>query len=882
MAFCTQCGAKALEGQLFCTQCGSKLPILEELRPTEGGNGEFTPIPLPIEDPVIPDIPQSPKEKPRKKKGWKIALIAVLILALIGGGVFALIRFWPFSKTNVTLSNFVSDDHYFLCGEDNTVVFTIQVEGKADTIELRRNGSSAGKMKDNGKDGDEVAGDGIYTCTVNWNVDSDSTVIEEYQAKIHDVYSEKVSIYTISLGDVEHSAEDIARVGAHIRELEDEFAAAGTDEEKIESAKLVYSNVVSYFDELLEDGTIIEYTQDKNVFRAVFYGVTYVYIFDLSEDSQGSFSSGQTTLRSPSANDVWNMKNVISIQPYASELSSAVFDKAARRAGELYGYQLADNVDDEAVTIDFLKTLDQYDVIVWDGHGGHSADLHSFVGTGEPGANSTRYPKDTVGDRPRIISMGGRLCVTPYFFEEYYEVGDFDDALIFMGGCHTADDDYLANVFLTMGAGAYYGYKSSVYTGYNRNMTETLFKALTEMESEELGTKTVTAALREAKNAHGAEDPTVDWWHEIKVFFGWEKDSPPAVLTLFCEDENFRLLTPTGTLAGKVCEAADRITPIENAKIDIYKEGSLYLSLSSDEDGDYMVNLPVGKYRLDISANGYIGFSCYATVLRDTCSYTETFLMIVGEEDETGCAEGTIRHALTGETEKSVTITVFENWNNYDGTNEVASTSTGRKGEYSLELPLGNYTLRASKDGFVDCYFNIIVQSGVTDNQNGTITPAVSGTDFLITLTWDRYPEDLDAHVVGELSNGEEFHVDYEYSENRDYEPNYTVLDPPKDGNVVVCRLDCDDISSYGPEHITLHTTTDKPYYFFVHQYSDDGTLARSGAQVTIHQGNQLLAEFHVPTNWEEAEYWNVFAIVDGEVVVSNSITGTPDLEYAD
>ena len=164
--------------------------------------------------------------------------------------------------------------------------------------------------------------------------------------------------------------------------------------------------------------------------------------------------------------------------------------------------------------------------------------------------------------------------------------------------------------------------------------------------------------------------------------------------------------------------------------------------------------------------------------------------------------------------------------------------------------------------------FNIIVQEGTTENQNGTITPIVSGDDYLITLTWGENPNDLDSHVVGTLSSGDQFHV--YYSDKSQY-----------DGDTEVCNLDYDDTTSYGPEHITLKPTSDKPYYYYIHHYAGSGSISTSNAKIKVEKGGVLIRQFNVPTALGTDIYWNVFAIVNGEIVVKNTITPEPDIVYA-
>ncbi len=180
---------------------------------------------------------------------------------------------------------------------------------------------------------------------------------------------------------------------------------------------------------------------------------------------------------------------------------------------------------------------------------------------------------------------------------------------------------------------------------------------------------------------------------------------------------------------------------------------------------------------------------------------------------------------------------------------------------------MGNYTAIATKSGFLESTFNIVVQEGTTDNQNGTITPIVSGNDYRITLTWGKNPRDLDSHVEGTLSSGSHFHVYFSHKSQFD-------------GDIEVCNLDYDDTTSYGPEHITLKTTSDKPYYYYIHRWAGSGTISSSSAKIQIHQGSTLIKEFNVPTSLGSGDYWNVFAIVNGRLVVRNTMTSSPETSY--
>lgn len=323
-----------------------------------------------------------------------------------------------------------------------------------------------------------------------------------------------------------------------------------------------------------------------------------------------------------------------------------------------------------------------------------------------------------------------------------------------------------------------------------------------------------------------------------------------------------------GTLSGKICKASDRVSPISDATISVYKDNSLYTTVSADESGNYVLTLPVGDYRIEISASGYINFTAYATVTENYNTYMETFLMVAGSESENGTATGIINNALTGNGVEGVSLSIRNGWNNRDHGEIVSSTVTDSSGKYSVTLPLGNYTMIAEKSGYVTGTANIVVQSGTTDSQNVTITPIISGDNFRIVLTWGKNPRDLDSHVGGTLSNGNAFHV--YYGSKSQY-----------DGEVEVCNLDVDDTTSYGPETVTLNATTSTPYYYYINRYAGSGTVATSEAKIKVYQGANLVATFNVPTDQGSGDYWNVFAIVNGELVIKNTITSTADISYA-
>ena len=90
------------------------------------------------------------------------------------------------------------------------------------------------------------------------------------------------------------------------------------------------------------------------------------------------------------------------------------------------------------------------------------------------------------------------------------------------------------------------------------------------------------------------------------------------------------------------------------------------------------------------------------------------------------------------------------------------------------------------------------------------------------------------------------------------------------EGSNEIVWLDVDDVTSYGPETITVVDFSKvNNFKYCIHNYTDryevqDGptafALSDSGAVVEVYRGSSLLATYRVPTN-RQGTVWNVFTI---------------------
>jgi len=189
-----------------------------------------------------------------------------------------------------------------------------------------------------------------------------------------------------------------------------------------------------------------------------------------------------------------------------------------------------------------------------------------------------------------------------------------------------------------------------------------------------------------------------------------------------------------------------------------------------------------------------------------------------------------------------------------------------------------NYNDFASLMGWT---FNITGTDSLTFNYvsyGNLILPVVYINDITIsrgdfwaqfTLTWGEHPWDLDSHLWTPEIEDSSYHIVY-------YARGDTNSAPYAD-------LDYDDVTSYGPEHITIHEAFPGTYTYAVYHFSGSGTIATSEAQVHIFEPDGDVRIMSVPTGdtlvssyW----WWRVCEIdgTTGVITVIDSLTSTSPL----
>ncbi|MCD6161129.1 MAG: hypothetical protein J7K40_01800 [candidate division Zixibacteria bacterium] len=195
---------------------------------------------------------------------------------------------------------------------------------------------------------------------------------------------------------------------------------------------------------------------------------------------------------------------------------------------------------------------------------------------------------------------------------------------------------------------------------------------------------------------------------------------------------------------------------------------------------------------------------------------------------------------------------------------------------------ISNYNEFASLMGWA---FNITGTDSLTYNYisyGSLILPVIyidgitiSRGDFWaqFTLTWGENPRDIDSHLWTPEIESRSYHVYYASRGDTNSAP--------------YADLDYDDVTSYGPEHMTIHQAFPGTYTYAVYHYAGTGTIATSEAQVHIFEPDGDVRIMSVPagdTLVGDHWWWRVCEIdgTTGAITVIDSLTaGSPLLSSA-
>lgn len=287
--------------------------------------------------------------------------------------------------------------------------------------------------------------------------------------------------------------------------------------------------------------------------------------------------------------------------------------------------------------------------------------------------------------------------------------------------------------------------------------------------------------------------------------------------------------------------------PVQGAAITMSSGATAACTTTTNADGGFSCDVPAGAYTVAVTASGYAPVSANVTVGEG--GGTVTIPALVG----LGSINATLVNGLTG---AAIPDAAVECRRRVDNATYGGVEFTGTSADDGLLALTGVFT------GEARC---TAAAAGVTIPMNLTIGATTTGTvvatppptvgSFRVVLTWGEDPRDLDSHLTGPIAGGSDrFHV---YYADQSYEDH---------------NLDVDDVTSFGPETITIVPAgVNGMYRYSVHNYTDrtspstaGGRIADSGATVRLYDADGLIRTYTPPpatgaNGGTNANTWRVF-----------------------
>ena len=327
-------------------------------------------------------------------------------------------------------------------------------------------------------------------------------------------------------------------------------------------------------------------------------------------------------------------------------------------------------------------------------------------------------------------------------------------------------------------------------------------------------------------------------------------------------------LALTTTLSGRVYDAITNVN-LSAASVTVTRFGAPIATVLTSSQGTYSALVPDNStYSITASASGYVS----ASIISQTVNGPTTALPIplVRTSNSRGGISGRLLNARNNAAIAGATAELREGINATTG-NAFRTTTTNATGNYTFaDLSAGTYSVLGKATGFVDGSRTGIAVGGTTvSGQDLILSPVGTASAIRIVLTWGATPFDLDSHLTGPVvGSSSRFHVYYGDQGSCN-------------GSPFAC-LDVDDVTSYGPETITITQLFNGTYRYSVQNFSavdhgstSDATLSASNARVDVYVNNVLRASFAVPQ--QSGTLWTVFTMdQNGTITPINSVSGTP------
>lgn len=449
---------------------------------------------------------------------------------------------WTKKVLSIDLSSSVSE--ILTDGEISDVYFYAKVNNNYGSLtELTlydENGNPVSPLYDNGQyseNGDEFSNDDIFTCVIEIETYTEDELTYKVVGNgTEDITSNEISIKVIE-GMTEQQLEDMNTVDTSIQNnvfLAENFENM-TDDEKKDLVEDALDEMVS--NELIKEDSIA-YDEETGTYTFEYDSgaLGAIILKDWSEDQNGgALSNGIVMDRAEQEARYLEEKNsseIITMSEPSTNTTTADaiilwsfnqdWDSSGYREPFYHTTETAwenAGVDTTVVwdtTVEDYKNLEDYEIIVFSGHGAYTKYKSSIFSGKELSSlllhelstknKDDQYKNDLKTYRIGKISvLGGTMyAILPAFWEYYYEPGDFDGSFFFAENCEFYGsygnvNNEFANALTNLSAEGVIGFHNSVMADYSRDLMKEYVDSL-------IDGSTASQAFSGAKAIYGNDD----------------------------------------------------------------------------------------------------------------------------------------------------------------------------------------------------------------------------------------------------------------------------------------------------------------------------------------------------------------------------------------
>lgn len=389
--------------------------------------------------------------------------------------------------------------------------------------------------------------------------------------------------------EVRELENDRKTIDKKLKSVNKKYIKDGVIEEKDVSDYL--QEAKTEVQELYDQGEIAGYEEGEECIEIELNsGIKYIIMPQIKDCDAGS---GETKIQ------------VATYQPFRTDyiedkgVSAELVDKPDKGAElidsafEMYefykdGSSKDNDLNDLEVSPESVLQFQNYNLVLWHGHGGHTDKHGAFLAVGSKCTDESdkKYMKELMSGR-LLTTMSGYYAITGDFIREYIPDNALKNSIIYLGACSSGKDERLVQSFLDKGAMAVYANSEKIHTTYNLSMIYSVSEGLTK-QWDDGRYYTTGEALEYAKDKNGKtdgdDDTTVNLYTNPEVgevSLDWYEDHIKS------ERDVVMVLDQSGSMSGK---PLDETKEAASKFVDTVLEQDARVGLISYESVVYLQN----------------------------------------------------------------------------------------------------------------------------------------------------------------------------------------------------------------------------------------------------------------------------------------------------